>query len=463
MKDYFTGTMSEILLKITEKLNGESQNTGVLQEVIRDIGRYFDFGCTFLYMTDYQGLFALNENYQKSDYYDHLVSSIPLRAQLGETLYEEFCCSKFVMFEGDTAKSPLEQALAAMFKTSSLLIMPINVRGMELPAFIGMVDRRAHTRNKDQDLQFARFVLSIVANYVGTIMIRQKSAGSMNTLRHLLDNTGVDVYVVDFENDEILYANKSMADQFGGSDNLIGRKCWNVLRGYEDRSCEFCPRSRLVDENNRPTEPYIWNLYQEDDQTWKRMISSAFYWIDGRLAISMSKVDITENQKNEATIRRHAEFDSLTGLPNRHKLLLDCDDGLERLKKEGKEGFVVFCDLNRFKAVNDTYGHAVGDELLGQIGIYFEQNEWTSGRTYRYGGDEFVILCLDYTREQTELLMSRLDQDFDIPWKLSVGELRCSCSCGYTSYPEHATTTTNLLHSADVAMYENKRVTNHGE
>lgn len=463
MKDYFTEVMSEFLIKITGKLDLESGRQKVLAEVVYDFCMYFDFGCAFIYTADYQGLFRLTESFQRSSFYDRLAFEIPLKEQLGNHLYDQLCAGEYVMFNGDKDKSALEQALAALFQASSLLIVPIHVRGMELPAFIGMTDRRARTRSKDQDIEFAYFVMAIVANYVGTMMARQRSEGSMNTLRRLLDHTGVDVYVIDFETFEILYANESIAKPFGGSQNLIGKKCWEVLQYNGKGPCQSCPKPKLVDEDNRPARPYIWNYYQELDETWKRIISSAFYWVDGRLAISVSKVDITENQKNEAMIRYYAEYDVLTGLPNRHKLLLDCDDGLERLKQEQKSGWIIFCDLNRFKLVNDIYGHAIGDELLRMIGSYFERNEQTRGRTYRYGGDEFVILCLDHTKQQIERLIKRLDQDFNVPWELSVGPVRCSCSCGYTSYPEHALTTTNLLHTADAAMYEHKKATNHGE
>lgn len=463
MKDYFTDLMSDFLMEMISKLDVESEKTDVIAEVIRDVCRYFNFGCSFVYAVDYQGLFTLESSYKKSDYYEHLASQISLQAQLGDELFAQLSDRNYIMFDGEKEKDELEQALAAMFQANSLVLVPLNGKDKKVPAFVGLIDRRAKTRNRDQDIEFAYFILSIVANYIGTKLVRQRSEGSMNTMHRLLDNTGVDVYVVDFETDEILYANRSMGKAYGGTQNLIGRKCYHVIRGSENNKCRFCPKDRLLDENNQPTKPYIWNFYQEADRTWKRRISSAFYWVDGRLALCMSEVDITENQKNEAMIRRHAEYDTLTGLPNRHKLLLDCDDGLVRLKEAKQEGFVIFCDLNRFKAVNDTYGHPVGDELLKRIGVYFEQNEATRGRTYRYGGDEFVILCLDDTKEQTMNLMEQLDQDFKIPWELSIGPLRCSCSCGYTSYPEHALTTTNLLHSADVAMYEHKRETNHGE
>lgn len=198
-------------------------------------------------------------------------------------------------------------------------------------------------------------------------------------------------------------------------------------------------------------------------------MSTAFYWTDGRLAQVISGIDVTQSVTSLEKIRHFARYDMLTGLLNRHSLLLDCDEAIEQLKssdseqkpdgkiRTARQGCLIFCDLNKFKEVNDERGHQAGDELLQKIGEYFNRNELTKGRVYRYAGDEFVILCMDRDRGGAEAIIHSVEADFAKPWQLSDGPVQCTISTGITCYPDDAQTTSDLLHNADLAMYEEKR------
>ena len=456
MQNSFSHIMSEFWMTIIEKLHNAPDKYEIMPEVLGEVCRYFDLGCGFILTADYQGIFSLQASYQANPYYKFINETIPLQEKLGRERYRELLDLKYVAFDKNHDKTPLEADLGRLFHADAMILVPIRAGEITRPAFVGMIDRRGKSRNHDQNIEFAYFIIAVIADYVNTALFRQKSDGKMTTLTRVLDNTGVDVFVIDFHTEEILYANQSMARQYGGESQLLGRPYWKVLLGKE-QSFDFYPRDKVVDADNRPSSPYIWNFYNERDHSWKRMITSAFYWIDGRLAVSMSSVDITEAVHNEETIRHYAEYDGLTGLLSRHKLLLDCDDGIERLKAAGQEGFLIFCDLDKFKAVNDTYGHQVGDELLFTIGQYLLKEESIRNNVYRYGGDEFVFLCLEDTREQVEKTIEYLKQGFETPWKLSVGDVYCGASFGITAYPHDALTTSDLLHSADMAMYKAKK------
>lgn len=454
MKKFFSETMSKFWITIMEKLNMDNEN--ILTDVLKELCQYFGFGCSFIYMGDNKGNFILHDYYKSYKGYDHLGDMIHLKENLSEELYQQLAQEKYVSFDMRNRHSKLDSVIAKLFRANAMVLIPVTEKETEIQALIGMVDRRGKAREGDQDVRFAYTVLSVIANHMKILLSRQRSEATMYMLESVLDHTGVDVYVADFDTHEILYANQSMADRYGGMDQLVGKKCWATIFEDEEGTCAFCPKHKLVDENKKPTEVHIWSQYNKRDDSWRRMLSSAFYWIDGRLAIVGSNVDITENKKNEEKIRYHAEYDALTGLANRHKLLLDCDDGIEKLKRENREGYLVFCDLNKFKQVNDTLGHQAGDELLKLIGQFFKENEHTSNRTYRYGGDEFIILCFDHTYEEVTALVEHFNREFKKLWKLQAGEVYCGISAGITRYPLDALTTSDLLHSADKAMYEAK-------
>jgi diguanylate cyclase (GGDEF)-like protein len=152
----------------------------------------------------------------------------------------------------------------------------------------------------------------------------------------------------------------------------------------------------------------------------------------------------------------------VTGLPNRRGLSIAIDDALARLDRHPGWLAVLFCDLNRFKDVNDTYGHRVGDQLLIELAQRMKEVLRPNDVLARLGGDEFVLLCTELkAAEDAVQIAERLLQVVGRPWRpeisdvpvvitpqVSVGIALCN-GCGLT--PDQ------LLHDADLAMYEAKR------
>ncbi|MCD7874496.1 MAG: GGDEF domain-containing protein [Acidaminococcaceae bacterium] len=191
-------------------------------------------------------------------------------------------------------------------------------------------------------------VLPMFGRYLGVRVYRNRLAFASNSLESILDNTGIDIYVNDFYNHDILYANKSMAAPYGGIAQFLGRKCWEVLFPGQNGPCSFCPQQKLIDENGEPTKIYSWDYQRPFDGSWFRVFSAAFRWVDGRLAHVVSSADITENKHNEALIEYLANYDALTELPNRRMLVQECERRLAQLEDGGK-GYLLFLILTALK------------------------------------------------------------------------------------------------------------------
>ena len=276
-------------------------------------------------------------------------------------------------------------------------------------------------------------------------------------LERVLDNTGIDIYVNDFHTHDILYVNKSMAAPYGGQEQFVGRKCWEVLFPGQHGPCDFCPQQKLIDNQGNPTKVYTWDYQRPFDGSWFRVFSAAFQWADGRLAHVVSSADITENKRNEALIERLANYDQLTGLPNRRMLVNECDQRINRTTAAGK-GYLLFFDIDGFKAINDQLGHDAGDEFLIQLGQFFAGIPMLKDSIYRNGGDEFVAL-LDgegVTKENVQSLCGFIHERFKRPWHLTKGPVRCSTSIGVACFPEDGRSAEALLQKADQAMYLSK-------
>lgn len=160
-------------------------------------------------------------------------------------------------------------------------------------------------------------------------------------------------------------------------------------------------------------------------------------------------------RKAEDEIRHRALHDDLTGLPNRVLLRDRLSTALERAARTGSTVAVIFCDLDRFKFVNDVHGHAVGDELL-LVAAHRLQSAVRAGDTVcRFGGDEFVVVCEDLSQEDTLEIAERMQAALAQPVTIDTIQLDLLASIGIAT----SITTDDpdaLLRDADTAMYRAK-------
>ncbi|MEA3278091.1 MAG: EAL domain-containing protein [Pseudomonadota bacterium] len=168
--------------------------------------------------------------------------------------------------------------------------------------------------------------------------------------------------------------------------------------------------------------------------------------------------DITRRKQDEEKILHQANFDPLTGLPNRSLLKDRLHHALASARQEGWSAALLFVDLERFKWVNDTLGHAVGDELLQQVAERLGSCVREVDTLARFGGDEFVVLLEDVrTADDAAEVAKKLIAAIEPPFDLASREIFMGASIGVTLYPEDSTDANTLLRNADMAMYRAKQ------
>jgi diguanylate cyclase (GGDEF)-like protein len=151
--------------------------------------------------------------------------------------------------------------------------------------------------------------------------------------------------------------------------------------------------------------------------------------------------------------RRAALHDALTGLPNRVLLQDRLQQEIERAREESCPIALMVVDLDRFKEINDTFGHRAGDLLLQQIGPRFHTILRDADVLARLGGDEFAILLPRTDAEAAQHIAARLLGGFEQPFDLDGATVQLGCSLGIALYPDHGTDPETLLRHADMAMY----------
>jgi diguanylate cyclase len=159
----------------------------------------------------------------------------------------------------------------------------------------------------------------------------------------------------------------------------------------------------------------------------------------------------------KAKLHHLAHHDALTGLPNRMLLQDRLNQAIELAARQARRFAVLFMDMDRFKQINDSLGHAVGDQLLQSIAHRLGDCVRNSDTLSRQGGDEFVVLLSNIMHaEDAALIAQKILTALAVPYLLDHHELRVSVSIGIGIYPDHGSDAETLLKSADIAMYHAK-------
>lgn len=166
--------------------------------------------------------------------------------------------------------------------------------------------------------------------------------------------------------------------------------------------------------------------------------------------------DITERIEHVEELERLANFDAASGLPNRNRLVADLARAIECAAHHGSRVRVARVDLDHFKFLNDSYGHAFGDELLTEIGKRLRGAVGESDSVARLGEDEFALVLSDCGGEPVAAMAERIQREVAAPILLHGREVRITCSIGISIYPEDGPDGETLLRLADVAMYRAK-------
>ena len=192
---------------------------------------------------------------------------------------------------------------------------------------------------------------------------------------------------------------------------------------------------------------------------WTEVTVSALRDESGALigVVGVSR-DISERRKAEAQIRHLALHDSLTGLPNRTLFSDRIELALAAAQRDRTRVAVLFIDLDRFKPINDTFGHAIGDQLLKKAAMRMLSRIRSSDTLARVGGDEFLVLLRNVSDAQAAMQVAeKIREVLCQPFLFSQCNLTISSSIGIAIYPDHGSSEAELCRNADIAMYQAKK------
>lgn len=274
----------------------------------------------------------------------------------------------------------------------------------------------------------------------------------------LMDSLPDPIYFKDVQS-RYLRINLSMARHLGlsGPEQAVGRNDADFYSG------EHAARIVAEEQEIMRTGQAVANRLQQDvwadgrsgwSLTTKMPLRDAHGVIVGTFGIAH---DITEQKRNEALIWEQANFDALTGLPNRRMLRDRWEQASKHAQRNGLGLALLMMDLDHFKDVNDTLGHARGDELLIEVAGRLKSVVRDSDVVARLGGDEFCIVLTDlresaHVGDIAQKIVTALGRSF----QLGPDEVFVSASVGITLYPRDGTEIGALMQQADQALYDAK-------
>ena len=324
-----------------------------------------------------------------------------------------------------------------------------------------------------------------IRNALDKLLIEEEKARIQSRLEHserlhryMVDNSPDLIYILNLAG-EFTFVNDSVTKLLGfDKSDLIGKHFSEFIadedslkaeylfneRRRESRSnrtielglkCNAAQSSKPFETTTCPIELNSMGIYSVASKDSK-MVST----YQGTYGVAR---DISRRKEAEKLITYQAYHDLLTKLPNRTMLRDRLDLAIKQAERTGETLIVMFLDLDRFKLINDSFGHVVGDQLLVEVAGRLKTEIRTGDTLARLGGDEFMLLLPQPTsREQAESVAQKLIASLQQPFYLRGKEVYINVSIGISVYPVDSKDINTLIKNADMAMYEVKSAGKNG-
>jgi len=277
-------------------------------------------------------------------------------------------------------------------------------------------------------------------------MLRESEA----QLRYLIEVAPLPLLILRAADRRILYANERAMQQFAlDAESLRGRS-------LDDFHVEPEQRAALSEALSRQGSVRDHEIHLRDvnGRNFWLLLSAQPIRYGGVLCMLAALANIDERKRQQDDMRRKALHDPLTGLPNRANFIESLERALRKGQRRQARFSVLFIDLDRFKEVNDTLGHAAGDQLLRAVADRLKVAIRQSDMVARLAGDEFVVLVEDHRGPEEVMTVAQKILTFLArPMLIEAREVPISASIGIASYPDDGDSVETLLRTADSAMY----------
>ena len=355
------------------------------------------------------------------------------------------------------AEAAVDREVLAAQSIQSVLAVPM-VANDRLLGFIGLDSVRRERVWLDEE----KTLMTLVGNAFTGVLERKRADDGLRASEARYRSVVESVKEVIFQLDEAgrwVFLNRSWADLTGYAvEDTLGRDCIDYVHA-DDRGHHIEVLERVLSGELDTCSEAVRYLRTGGGYRWLEVSARPVVDGSGRVVgLSGTLNDITNQKEHEARLEYIAHYDPLTGLPNRVLLNDRLQGGMAQARRRGQQLALAYIDLDGFKAVNDTHGHHVGDQLLRTVAARMKNTLREGDTISRLGGDEFVAVLIDLPDTESCLLLTqRLLAAVAQPVPLAGHVLKVSASIGLTLFPQPDDVDADqLLRQADLAMYQAK-------
>lgn len=301
-------------------------------------------------------------------------------------------------------------------------------------------------------------VVPVLMARVRNILQRKCAEAQLRLAAHVFDHSGEAIMITD-RNNRILQVNPAFIRLTGYTVNEVRGKNPNILASGKTTPDEYRAMWHSINETGF-WQGEIWDRHKDGCVYPKLLTISVVRSVSGSVDYYIASfADISAQKATEERIRHIAHHDPLTDLPNRLHLQISLKQTMSLVRRKEEEAAVMFIDLDRFKVINDSLGHQVGDGLLIEVAHRLKQSVRDSDLVARLGGDEFVIVLTDKNAAHAAAhVADKILTTLSKPYWVKEVNLRTTPSIGISLYPHDGETIELLMKNADTAMYHAKAV-----
>ncbi|GAB1393528.1 hypothetical protein MASR1M60_16910 [Rhodocyclaceae bacterium] len=299
-------------------------------------------------------------------------------------------------------------------------------------------------------------VTAVLRARVKNLLARKRTERQLRLAAHVFDYSGEAILITDRDN-RIIEVNPAFTRLTGYSIDEVRSQDPSMLSSGRTTPEEYQVMWQAVIEKGW-WQGEMWDRHKDGETYPKLMTISTVRNVRGEIDYHIASFsDIRDQKAAEERIRHIAHHDALTGLPNRLHLSIALEQVIAAAQRKGTEVALMFLDMDRFKLINDTLGHHVGDQLLIEIGQRLRTCVRESDIIARLGGDEFVVAVTGIEDNLAAAsVASKLLHTLGEPYLIGGNTLHSSPSIGISLFPHDGNDIATLMKNADAAMYHAK-------
>ncbi len=408
-----TPNLYKILNQCMHILFYSTDTSKAVDDVLKIVGQHMNVSRTYTFLWDG----ATNTIQNTNEWYADGIP--PQKEEVSGIILPEIWINLLkkdgIILASDVTLLPKEMSIPLEERgIKAIVIIPL-WEGNNLFGFVGFDDNHYYRHWRPEEVLMLSTLAEVMANMANKQKLENEIILRGKIMDSVLNHIDMPVYVTDTQTGKILFANNHVQRLLGSS--LEGGLCWEKLQGSSER-CEFCRVDSLA---LNADESDVWEVYHELTQKHYRVYNSLIPWVNGEKVHLGYALDVTLLKESQKQLELHASTDAFTGTLNKASLIATLQSCLKKSHADEKPLAVCFVDIDNLKRMNDTYGHIQGDLMIRAVVKSFKKNFRKGDMIGRYGGDEFVIILPECTKEGAHEKMTKIRKQLKgpVPMKYS--------------------------------------------